>query len=55
MSVTIGNSAGATAIRPYTVPKVPEADSRHCVRVSRLPAGPTARPSPKIRKACRSR
>ena len=26
MSATIGNSAGATAIRPYTIPKVPEAE-----------------------------
>ena len=26
MSVTIGNSAGATAIRPFTVPKVPEVE-----------------------------
>ena len=26
MPVTIGNSAGATAIRPFTVPKVPEAE-----------------------------
>ncbi|MGO9726838.1 MAG: hypothetical protein ACLPN6_16055 [Streptosporangiaceae bacterium] len=36
MSVTIENS-GATAIRPFTIPGVPEAELGRCGRASRIP------------------
>jgi hypothetical protein len=51
MSVPTEDSAGATAIRPFTIPVTPERKSRRCVRASRPRAGPTRSSSPISRRA----
>ena len=50
MSVT-EESAGATAIRRFTIPEVPEAELRRCAPASGPRAGPTPSSSRIIRRA----
>ena len=55
MSVSTENPAGATAIRPFTVPKVPDAELEALRARTRPPAGLTRRPLRTTRRACRWR